>query len=77
MNSVTYQITKQEYSCNGERRIAYGIAAYATTSQQPLTCIRDLSADRAAVEALVERCNRAGLSIEHLQDIAEDFLVAL
>ena len=36
--------------------------------------VPDLSADRSAVQKLVEKCNRLNLSPCHLKDVAEDFI---
>ncbi len=81
MNRITYGICREEYSCNGHRRIAYGIVAYADAQKEGSACIvasvRDLSCDPESVEKLVDRCNRGGLCVGHLQDIAEDFSAGL
>ncbi len=81
MNPVTYGITKEEYLYHGRQRTAYGIVAYEAVSDGEdagiIASVRDLSENREAVEKLVDACNQAGLSIEHLQDIAEDFLTSL
>ncbi len=36
---------------------------------------KDLTSDKARPEALVENCNRLGLSSIHFDDVAEDFLI--
>ncbi len=81
MNPITYGTVKEEYICNGQVRTAYGIVAFSDADTDGSACIsaslRDLSPDRAAVEALAERCNRCGLSVEALQELAEDLLVSL
>ncbi len=80
MSRVVYGIIKEEYSCNKSRRVAYGIAAYADEAGEESACVlasaRDLSDEQASVEKLVALCNREQLSIEHLQDIAEDYLAS-
>lgn len=38
--------------------------------------INDISADKAAVEELVRRCNEEKLDPMHLNDVVEDFLTA-
>lgn len=72
----TYGLVREEYHLGGDCRVAYGIAAFAhpdeTGSASIIASARDLSADRASVEALVRQCNERGLSPVHLCDVADD-----
>ncbi len=72
-----YGIIREEYILENETRVSYGIAAYAQSEDcgtaSVAVAVRDITADKAAAEALAERCNRLLLSPVHLADVAEDF----
>ena len=77
MMNVTYGITEEVYSLDTERRVSYGIAAYADAEDGTATIVasvHDITADRHALSELVELCNRLELSLLHLDDVIEDFL---
>ena len=79
MMNVTYGLTEEVYALGTERRVSYGIVAYADAEEDGTTTIiasvHDVTADRQALSALVELCNRLELSLIHLNDVVEDFLV--
>lgn len=77
MMNVTYGMTEEVYSLGAERRVSYGIAAYADAEDGTATIvasIHDVTADKQALSELVETCNRLELSLLHLDDVIEDFL---
>ncbi|MBR2908223.1 MAG: hypothetical protein IKJ04_08180 [Clostridia bacterium] len=78
MSSITYGITEEIYSLNGKSRRAYGIAAYADAEQDGtatiIAAVRDVTADKQRLAALVQKCNLLEVSPIHLDDVIEDFL---
>ena len=78
MPSVTYGVTEEVYSLSGNSRRSYGIAVYSNSeidgTATVLTSVNDISSDREKLEELVEICNRAELSLIHLNDVINDFL---
>lgn len=79
MTKVTYGMTEEVYASGIEKRISYGIAAYADAEEDGtatiVAAVHDVTADRQALSGLVELCNRLELSLIHLNDVVEDFLV--
>ena len=79
MMNVTYGMTEEVYSLGAERRVSYGIAAYADAEEDGtatiVASVHDVTADKQALAELVELCNRLELSLMHLNDVVEDFLV--
>lgn len=77
MTAFTYGVIETMFSVESEKRTTYGIAVYANSatdgSATVLISISDISADRALIEELVNRCNRLQLSPLHLKDIISDF----
>ena len=78
MNSITYGITEEIYALGENRRVSYGIAAYADAEVDStatiLTIVNDITGDRSKLIQLVEMCNRLELSPVHLIDVVENFL---
>lgn len=78
MPSITYGVTEEVYSLSGNSRRSYGIAVYSNSeidgTATVLTSVNDISSDREKLEELVEICNRAELSLIHLNDVINDFL---
>lgn len=78
MKQVVYGLIAEDYRLGGERRISYGIAAYADAGEEKsavvLRSVHDITGDGRALERLVRTCNRLRLSPCHLADIVEDFL---
>ncbi len=74
----TYGVIREEYlRPDGRRdRVAYGVAAYAhareTGTATVVASVHDMTARREAALALVDRCNRCGLSPCHLSEVAEE-----
>lgn len=78
MTGITYGITEETYSLNGNSRKAYGIAVYADAKEEGtatiLASVRDITSEREKLSELVEKCNLLELSPIHLDDVIEDFL---
>ena len=70
--NVTYVLTTDWHTVDGRSRIFYGIAAL--DGETILLAARSLGSDRGRVEALIDNCNRLGLSPLHFWDVVEDFL---
>ena len=71
-----YIMTKNTYFELGNKRVGYGIAAI-TKEHGTETLIEeyhDMSHDRERIKELVKLCNKEGLSLIHLADVAEDFV---
>ena len=79
MMNVTYGLTEERYFHGEDSRVSYGIVAYADAEEDGtatiVASVHDVTADRQALSKLVETCNRLGLSLLHLNDVVEDFLV--
>ena len=78
ITGITYGVTEEAYSFSGSIRKAYGIAAYSNApcdgTATVLASVNDISSERDKLEELVQICNRAELSLVHLNDVIEDFL---
>ena len=76
---TTYIIVKSTYTDGENTRASYGIALTdgIEGSEIVLETISDLSNDRKAVEALVEKCNRLELAPEQLRDVIDDMLAVV
>ena len=74
---IKYIMTKNVYFDGEEARVGYGIAAVARERgvQTVVEEFRDMSADREKVKSLIKLCNRGGLSLLHLSDVAEDLVL--
>ena len=76
--NVTYAVAEEKYALGEEKRISYGIVAYANAGQDGTTTIvasvRDITPDKKRLKKLVDDCNRLELSTVHLLDVVEDFL---
>ena len=79
MNGITYGMIKEEHFCKGATRISYGVGAYSNYDPDEtatlIESISDVSADRKSMAEFVEKCNNAELSVYHLRDVVEDFIV--
>lgn len=79
MMNVTYGMTEERYFLGADSRVSYGIVAYADAEEDGtatiVASVHDITADKQALSELVELCNRLGLSLMHLNDVVEDFLV--
>lgn len=78
MMNITYGITEETYTLNGESRKSYGIAVYADAEEDGsatiLTSVRDITSEQERLAELVRKCNLLELSPIHLDDVIEDFL---
>ena len=78
MNSVTYSIVEEIYILAKERRVSYGVVAYANAEEDGTATIlasaRDVSSDKRELECFVEKCNKMDLSLSYFKDMIEDFL---
>ena len=79
MKSITYAVSEERYTAEGETRISYGIVAYANAMQDGsktiVASVHDVTSDKARLLMLVNDCNRLRLSTVHLNDVVEDFLI--
>lgn len=60
---------------NGETYIGYGFTAYRTQPVSEVFSIEDLSVDAQEVLNLIQLISDNDVSIEHFQDLIEDFCV--
>ena len=78
MMNVTYAVAEEKYALGEEKRISYGIVAYANAEQDGtatiVASIRDITSNKHRLTKLVDDCNRLELSTVHLHDVVEDFL---
>ena len=77
MNLITYGISEEVYKLGDAYRTSYGIVAYDSTEGDIFNIVaaaRDLSNDKSRVEELIRRCNQGSLSLEHFDEIIEDFI---
>ena len=76
--NITYGITEEIYSLGSDRRVSYGIAAYANAEEDGtatvVASVHDITTDKQSLSELVLSCNRLGLSTIHLEDAVENFL---
>ena len=79
MNNITYAISEERYTLGDEVRISYGIVAYSNAdrdgSKTIVASVRDVTSDKAGLSRMVNDCNNLELSIVHLNDVVEDFLL--
>ncbi len=79
LTDVVYGISEETYILGGEKRIAYGIVAYANSDQEKtaviVDSIRDISSDKERICALVHKCNNLKISLLHFHDVVDDFLL--
>lgn len=62
---------------DGTSKISFGIA-YAEIYDNETTVIKtisDITCDKQAIEKLIHLCNDLDLSIIHIEDVVEDFLI--
>ena len=78
MNFVRYYVIKEKRISENRSETWYGIAAYSVLENgrtvSEITSIHDITNDLLKISDLVDKCNRFGLSTEHLNGIVEDFL---
>ena len=75
---VRYAVIEKRYFQNGEYRVSYGIAAFATDAPNVaptvVDAVYDITADKEKINAFVGLCNHGALSIVHFRDAVDDFL---
>ncbi len=79
MSALTYELVEEKYTLNGQSRVAYGMVLLANAAEDGTATIiasaRDLTSDKARLEALIENCNKLELSPIHFDDVVEDFWI--
>lgn len=72
---IKYIVTENIYHNGSLTRTGYGIAAITEDDENTtvLDSVNDLTPNKNKVTELVTLCNRLGLSLVHLYDVAEDF----
>ncbi len=71
ISCADYELLTTEKSLDGKRYHCYGVRLYYAGTE---VSVEDLSLDKQAVEALVEKCNRLQLSPIHFREVLEDFM---
>ena len=73
-----YVLTKTTYHNGKHTRTSYGISAISTEDNISVLCsVEDITDEQNTLAKLVELCNTEQLSIEHLQNVVDDFLCAI
>lgn len=79
MRNVIYGLLEEKYTQGNECRISYGIAAYSCAEEDGTATIvasaHDITPNKENITKLVDDCNRLKLSVVHLPDVVEDFLL--
>ena len=79
MTKITYGIVETHEPADGNTYPSYGIAAYAqaelNASATVIASINNITTDRKRLMELVQLCNLQKLSLIHLNDVVEDFLI--
>ena len=76
---ITYGITEEIYTLGSDSRKSYGIVAYSNADTDKtatiVAAIHDITSDKQKLLELVQLCNKLQLSVIHLGDVVEDFLI--
>ncbi len=76
--TVTYGIIEEVYTLNEDRRLSYGLAAYADADQNGTSAVvasvHGITSDKERLLEQIEQYNLSGLSLIHLDDVIADFL---
>ena len=79
MTEIAYGIVETHNSVDGNTYTSYGIAAYARAEHSDtvpmIASINNITTDRKKLTELVQSCNLLKLSLIHLNDVVEDFLI--
>ena len=79
MTEITYGIVETNEPMDGKTYTSYGIAAYAQAELNApamvIASINNITTDRKKLMELVQNCNLQKLSLIHLDDVVEDFLI--
>ena len=77
--TITYEITEETHSVLNIVRVSYGIAAYTNADLNGTVAIvasvKDITSDKQKLTEFVRKCNRLKLSLIHLYDAIEDFII--
>ncbi|MBR7032077.1 MAG: hypothetical protein IKI03_00410 [Clostridia bacterium] len=80
MKTVKYGVIKEDYLAENRPGPWYGIAAYYCEEVDGtwvvFESVHDVTNDLERINDLADKCNRYGLSPEHLRGVVEDFLAA-
>ncbi len=76
--TVTYGIIEEVYTLNEDRRLSYGLAAYADADQNGtsvvVASVHGITSDKERLLEQIEQYNLSRLSLIHLDDVIADFL---
>ena len=76
---ITYGITEEIYTLGSDSRTSYGIVAYSNAYTDKtatiVAAVHDITNDKQKLLELVQLCNKLHLSVIHLGDVVEDFLI--
>ena len=79
MRDVVYALSEEKYTLGKERRISYGIVVYSCAEEDGTATIvasaHDITPNKENITKIVDDCNRLKLSVMHLPDVVEDFLL--
>lgn len=79
MTEITYGIIETHDCMDDNTYTSYGIAAYANAklgdAVTVIASINNITTDRKKLVELVGICNLHRLSLMHLEDVVEDFLI--
>lgn len=72
-----YVVVHNKYDDEIASRESFGVACVQVNGKEfvVIKTISDITQSRTAIENLVDLCNRFELSIVHLKDVVEDFLL--
>ncbi len=71
---IQYEVITEERVLEGIRYIAYGILIQDENTDTVIRKISDISLDYDEIRKLADLCNIHSLSVEHIEDIVQDFL---
>lgn len=76
MRNVTYGVTEEKYSINGDVRNSYGIACYSDVdecgSATIIRSVRDITSDYEMITEVVRKFNTNKLSLIHFDNVVDD-----
>ena len=76
--TVTYGVIEEIYTLNEDRRLSYGLAAYADADQNGTSAVvasvHGITSDKERLLEQIEQYNLSRLSLIHLDDVIADFL---
>ena len=72
--TIRYKIIEEKCTLENNTYVGYGVSAVSVESDVICT-YHDVSTNKEELECLVEKCNKVGLSLVHLGDVIDDFLI--